>query len=560
MVDAHARPLTANGCSMASQVTFTPLPDSLTALLDLEDGPRVDPARRVYTNRDLDMSEIRMVGFDMDYTLAIYLKQPMEQLQYDLTVRRLIERSGYPAEIASLKYDPGFIIRGLTVDKRTGVLLKMDTHGNVDRCYRGLRRLDRDETDRLYRNAVIKVSSDDFASLDTLFAMPEACLFANLVEWFERRLERGESTDPLTLPAQHETPNLTRLHTFKLFHDVRKAIDDIHRDGTLKSIIVERIGDYIAPDEGLAVTLHKLRSAGKRLFLLTNSYWPYTDALMRFLLEERLPEYPSWRGYFDIIVVGGRKPSFFTHREPFHEVKLDTAEGVVSDEVVTRFERGRVYQGGNMESFELFAGCAGQEILYVGDHIFGDILRSKKDSRWRTCLVVEELEQEIRHTLASQAELDKIALLDEQRHQFDDAIANQRALLARLELALTDRDDGRLSEDDAQKLADAVKTLKREIDQAKRVLRASDKEVRALVDVVDQRFNPSWGKLFKDGAELSRFGAQVSLYADTYTSRVSNLLQYSPMHYFRAPRELMSHDYAIANSRGLSNVRRVEDD
>jgi hypothetical protein len=34
----------------------------------------------------------------------------------------------------------------------------------------------------------------------------------------------------------------------------------------------------------------------------------------------------------------------------------------------------------------------------------------------------------------------------------------------------------------------------------------------------------------------------VELYACTYTSRVSNFLNYSPVHFFRAPRELMSHD------------------
>ena len=40
----------------------------------------------IYTNRDLDLAHIKAVGFDMDYTLAIYQKQPMEQLQYDLTL------------------------------------------------------------------------------------------------------------------------------------------------------------------------------------------------------------------------------------------------------------------------------------------------------------------------------------------------------------------------------------------------------------------------------------------------------------------------------------------
>ncbi len=35
-------------------------------------------------------------------------------------------------------------------------------------------------------------------------------------------------------------------------------------------------------------------------------------------------------------------------------------------------------------------------MLYVGDHIYGDILRSKKTLGWRTMLVVPELESELR--------------------------------------------------------------------------------------------------------------------------------------------------------------------
>lgn len=35
----------------------------------------------------------------------------------------------------------------------------------------------------------------------------------------------------------------------------------------------------------------------------------------------------------------------------------------------------------------------GKDVLYVGDHIFGDILKSKKIRGWRTFLVVPELVQ-----------------------------------------------------------------------------------------------------------------------------------------------------------------------
>ena len=42
--------------------------------------------------------------------------------------------------------------------------------------------------------------------------------------------------------------------------------------------------------------------------------------------------------------------------------------------------------------------------------------------------------------------------------------------------------------------------------------------------------------------ENSRFGEQVEDYACVYTSRVSNFLAYSPLQYFRSPRDHMPHE------------------
>ena len=42
--------------------------------------------------------------------------------------------------------------------------------------------------------------------------------------------------------------------------------------------------------------------------------------------------------------------------------------------------------------------------------------------------------------------------------------------------------------------------------------------------------------------ENSRFGEQVEDYACVYTSRVSNFRFYSPMQYFRGPRDRMPHE------------------
>jgi hypothetical protein len=58
----------------------------------------------------------------------------------------------------------------------------------------------------------------------------------------------------------------------------------------------------------------------------------------------------------------------------------------------------------------------------------------------------------------------------------------------------------------------------------------------------DAHFNAYWGPIFKMGNENTLFGEQVEDYACLYTSGVSNFLNYSPLHHFRAPRQLMPHE------------------
>jgi hypothetical protein len=41
------------------------------------------------------------------------------------------------------------------------------------------------------------------------------------------------------------------------------------------------------------------------------------------------------------------------------------------------------YVIGNSEDFCEMIGAVGEDVLYVGDHIFGDILKSKKQHGWR---------------------------------------------------------------------------------------------------------------------------------------------------------------------------------
>ena len=482
-------------------------------------GLELPHSRQVYTNRSLKLEEIDLVGFDMDYTLAVYSMRQIEELAFHMTLERMVQKRGYPAHLTGLKYDHEFVIRGLVVDKDFGNIFKMDRHNHVGRCYHGRRQLGLDERRALYqKNEKIRLSLPRFAWIDTLFSLPEACLYAEIIEALEAAKEKVDY--------------------HKLYDDVRESIDEIHRDGSLKTELKKDLARFIKPDPELAPALHKLRSGGKKLFVLTNSLWDYTDAVMSFLLDGRLPEYGSWRGYFDFVVVGAQKPAFFAEHRPFVEMNPD---GTVARPQAETIERGKIYEGGNLFDFERLTGFAGEHVLYVGDHIYGDIIRNRKSSQWRTCFVVQELEREIEYIDQRGQDVARLNELDALRARLDDMINHHKLLLNALDRKL---ERGGVGEVEGRRQRE-----KQDLEKLRRAFKATLTEGSAVESGFERGANAYWGLVFKEGNETSRFGEQVEDYADLYTSRVSNFLYYSPMQVFRSPRATMPHERST-NRRG----------
>lgn len=56
---------------------------------------------------------------------------------------------------------------------------------------------------------------------------------------------------------------------------------------------------------------------------------------------------------------------------------------------------GGLYSGGSAQMVENSLDIHGDEILYVGDHIYTDVSQSKVHLRWRTALICRELEEEV---------------------------------------------------------------------------------------------------------------------------------------------------------------------
>jgi HAD superfamily 5'-nucleotidase-like hydrolase len=483
----------------------------------------IDVARknRVFCNRNLRMDTIEMIGFDMDYTLALYHQDRLEQLSMELTLQKLVDKHGYAPDILQLSYDPRWAIRGLVVDKKYGNVFKADRHSYVGRCYHGFREVSHDERKAIYRNEKINLSSDRYEWIDTLFALPEAVMYLTLVDWHDRQ---GAAVD-----------------YHKLFTDIRTAIDEAHRDDTLKSVIKAELGAFIIKDPLLGDTLHKFRSSGKKLFLLTNSLYDYTASVMSYLLDGERKAYPSWRNYFDIVMVAAGKPAFFNELRPF--VQIDPATGAAvsngNGESIKHLARDKVYQAGNVIAFEQLTGVKGEQVLYIGDHIYGDILRLRKQHMWRTAMVLQELEREISVSDRLEAQIKDLDLLDRRHRNLESEIDYQSLRLKKIQRLL---DDAATAPQLRTRLDDARRVTRESLDALRDRAQLMDAEVDSLEDRIDRAYNPHWGSCLREGNENSRFGEQVNDYADLYTSRVSNFGPYSPLRYFRAPRRPMPHE------------------
>ncbi|MEZ4440796.1 MAG: HAD-IG family 5'-nucleotidase [Polyangiaceae bacterium] len=459
--------------------------------------------RRVYVNRDLKLSNIDWIGFDMDYTLAIYHQDEMDRLSIEATLDKLVAR-GYPPWIRDLEYPLDFPIRGLLIDKHLGNVLKMNRFKIVRKGYHGLTELNLNELRALYYERKVRHKSSRFHWIDTLYGTSEACMFATIVEAFKGR---GMA-----------------LKYAKLFTDIRECIDLSHQDGTILGPVMADPGRFIERDPELATTLHRLRSSGKRLFVLTNSRHVYTDVLLRYLLDGILPDYPTYQHYFDAVIVAAKKPGFFQKQLPLLERRGETLQPATLP-----LSRGRVYENGNLHELMKALGVTGNRVLYVGDHIYGDMLRSKKDSSWRTAMVIPELELEVTAVRDGREDTERSHLLYNLRHELEERLRDQQVRLKRI------GKNG--SADGAESLH-----LKRLIGSIRKQLRAIDEEQARLRRRIDARFHPYWGSLLKERTELSLFGAQVSEYSCVYTSRVSNLGAYSPHQYFRSPLNLLHHE------------------
>jgi 5'-nucleotidase len=485
--------------------------------IDSHQLPRVFKRKaedRVFVNRALRLDKIKWFGFDMDYTLAEYIHPAYDEMIYDFTKERLIDM-GYPPSIKALKYDHSFPIRCLYIDRQLGNLLKVGKFGEILQCMHGRTAYTKQETVAEY--PAMQIHSDDiekrYFPQQTLFSMPECCLYADIIDHLESpqrsvSVRRSSATELADHFSDGDTLKCNLQMTYKHLHiDVRTAIDWVHQAGVLKEKTLKDLPRYVHRDpQKLSLLFRRMRENGAKLFLLTNSEYYYTKEIMSYLLDGADPAFPTWQDYFDVAITSARKPSFFSEGTTFREVDLETGK-LKLGRILSRFAPAKeaVYQGGSLGLFTKLTGARSTEVLYIGDHIFADIMMSKQQVFWRTLLVLPEVAEEVK-------------LVDKTRpliNRLQNLYFMKAEIFRGLDVNSTEHPD--------------ISALREHI-----------QDTSAALDAV---FSPTWGSPFRSGVHQTDFSNQVERYADLYTGTFLNLANYPIAYVFSPETNFLPHEF-----------------
>jgi HAD superfamily 5'-nucleotidase-like hydrolase len=472
--------------------------------LDLEHVP---PGRQIYANRTLNLRTIRAIGYDMDYTLVHYHADIWERKAYD-RAKELLAADGWP--VHDLEFDSDFVIRGLVIDSELGNIVKANRFGYVMRATHGTRLMDFEEQRDVYRHIPVDLSEPRFSFLNTLFSLSESCLYAQLVDLYD----------------QQEFPNV---HGYEdLFRRVRARLDETHVEGIIKAEIMADPEPFIDLDPQAPLALLDQLRAGKRLMLISNSEWPYANTVMSYAYDRYLPDGMTWRDLFELVIVGARKPGFFLYDLPLFSI-ADEEAGLLQPAPSGITDSG-AYLGGDATKVEHYLSLSGASILYVGDHIFADVKVSKASLRWRTALILRELEDELMAFEKFRDTERVLVQLMAEKVELETALSRTRLASQRVRDRYGDRPRASIQELDA------------EFQKTRQQVLALDERIAPLAQEASRLENPRWGALLRAGNDKSHLANQVEASADIYTSRVSNFLFATPFAYLRSRRGSMPHD------------------
>jgi HAD superfamily 5'-nucleotidase-like hydrolase len=314
--------------------------------------------------------------------------------------------------------------------------LKADRQNYVCVGYHGFKSLTKEQRKNYSGLKGSTFKEKHFVHIDTMAMLINVVLYSHLVSLKSSH----NSTNAIV-------PSLSPCSFERLYQDCKKAIDLCSSNDEIKNKVMSDPSSYIERDSGLPLLLSQLREAKKKTFLLTNSLFDYTSAIMNYLLLDKTArnsnhksnsnnsnnnnkeENDNWTDFFDLIIVGANKPGFLKEDSNltfFRVTESGELANIIGSDQKNRLlieEKKKIFQGGcYKELHNLLSINSGDRVLYVGDHMYDDILRTRRSLGWRTCLIIPELEKELTIAKRETPLRERIALLMEKQLEQDEKI------------------------------------------------------------------------------------------------------------------------------------------
>ena len=515
----------------------------------------------VYANNYLNYGDLKVIGFDLDYTLVSYTVE-LQNLIYTLARDVLINAYGYPHDLSDFEFDPKFAIRGLTVDARHGILSKLSHLQRLalSRTYRGKQQLSAEDMQRYYGDSRHVPYGDlsQMRPLNDLFSVAEACLISDTMELFLNQAKlagNGESSfDPTAI-----------------VNDVQHAISDVHINGSMQSAVLSNPECYIKDSPDLGRMLAHVKDSGKKTFLCTNSGYNYSNKALNHALGLK-SDSTEWRDLFDVVICSAKKPDFYNSRLPFRQFNLTKNSPTTSP--VGTLAKGQVYVQGSAHALLRATGWRGQEVLYLGDNLRTDLVEARRWHGWHTGCIINELDTEIntqqspeckelhflRSTLRNlmydlQLEMHmppcgvdttSLAIKPNSSSSSISYNGNDESSLSFNTTNNSNNNNSNISSSSSTSCSPSGRHFDTP-DEA--LLSAIELELQEINSQLSKLFNPHFGSVFRTDGHPSLFAFAMLRYVDLYMSDVCNLLHYNPSHRFYPYHAMhMAHDPASASA------------
>jgi len=158
-----------------------------------------------------------------------------------------------------------------------------------------------------------------------------------------------------------------------------------------------------------------------------------------------------------------------------------------------------------IEDFQNLTGWMGGKVMYFGDHPYTDLADATLHHGWHTAAVIRELE----------LELEKM-----NTEEFKWGVNWQQVLMALIE------ENQSVVGEEEQKIIEEWKS-----------------ELRTLQEGLKNMFNPHFGSTFRTHNNPTYFSRKLFRFSDLYTSRVTNLKEFSLTHSFYPRRGVLPHEF-----------------